>query len=339
MPAECSPSEIIVVGAGVLGLATAAELALRGRSVTVIDPGCPNASSVAAGMLAPAMEALLDACDMRRSALLKAARDLWPAFAEKTAITLCREGAEWRGAAVRAAHDRLIALGFQVRLTEDSGVFTPEDWRLEPVSALAALGRVAGVTMIKASASAVDPNGEGWRVWLADGARLDADRLVVATGWSSGAMTAPDAVAALMDRIIPIRGQIEVIAATPVAHILRSAEGYVAPGAGGGLAGASMDVGRTDLAPDATQTAHYRAVAATLTGQASGQGASRVGIRGASPDGLPMAGLTSPGLAVALAPRRNGWLLAPLVAATVADALDGTAPGPWATALEPTRFG
>ena len=47
--------DILVVGAGVLGLCTAAELARRGHAVTVVDPGGLNASAVAAGMIAPAM--------------------------------------------------------------------------------------------------------------------------------------------------------------------------------------------------------------------------------------------------------------------------------------------
>ena len=69
----------------------------------------------------------------------------------------------------------------------------------------------------------------------------------------------------------------------------------------------------------------------------------RVGVRGATPDGLPMAGQAAPGLWLALAPRRNGWLLAPLVGPVVSDAIEGRsvtggAPGPDAAALDPLRF-
>ncbi|HAJ04051.1 MAG TPA: FAD-dependent oxidoreductase, partial [Brevundimonas sp.] len=55
-----SSCDIAVIGAGVLGLSVAADLRARGRNVCVIDPGGANASSVAAGMIAPAMESLLD---------------------------------------------------------------------------------------------------------------------------------------------------------------------------------------------------------------------------------------------------------------------------------------
>jgi glycine oxidase len=60
--------------------------------------------------------------------------------------------------------------------------------------------------------------------------------------------------------------------------------------------------------------------------------------RGATPDGLPLVGPVAPGLAVALAPRRNGWLLAPLVGRLIAAYAAGADPGPHAAALDPLRF-
>ena len=54
--------QIVVAGAGAVGGTLAYVLARAGHSVTVIDPAASgaNASGVAAGMLAPAFEALLD---------------------------------------------------------------------------------------------------------------------------------------------------------------------------------------------------------------------------------------------------------------------------------------
>ncbi len=63
-----------------------------------------------------------------------------------------------------------------------------------------------------------------------------------------------------------------------------------------------------------------------------------VGVRGASADGWPYAGLLRPGLAVALAPRRNGWLLAPLIAGLVAEALQGNDPDPSLDRMSPGRI-
>src|SRR2546428_11095740 len=76
-----SEEQMIVVGAGVIGLAIAWRAAQRGLQPLVLDAGEPGAgaSGVAAGMLAPVTEA-----DFGEEALLElnleSAR-MWPAFA------------------------------------------------------------------------------------------------------------------------------------------------------------------------------------------------------------------------------------------------------------------
>jgi glycine oxidase len=72
--------DVAVVGAGVIGLASAWRLAATGASVVVIDaaPGS-GASGVAAGMLAPVFEARLGEEALWR--LNRASLDRWPAFA------------------------------------------------------------------------------------------------------------------------------------------------------------------------------------------------------------------------------------------------------------------
>ena len=97
-PGVTSDNDIVVIGAGVLGLCAALELQRRGCTVTVIDPGGENASSVAAGMIAPAMEAAIEKLDADHAALLRRARNIWPEFAEAFGVTLLAPGAEWRGA-------------------------------------------------------------------------------------------------------------------------------------------------------------------------------------------------------------------------------------------------
>jgi glycine oxidase len=312
-------------------------MAARGRRVAVIDPATGNASSVAAGMIAPVMETVLDGADAARAILLLAARDLWPDFAAATGIALYREGAEWRGGDVEAIQARIEALGFTARATRD-GLFIADDWRLDPVQALAALWALDGITRIYGQATAIAPTTAGWRVSGPDFGPVQAKAVVAATGWSPRALAAPDPVPELLELIHPIRGQLEHIAGPGLDHVVRGPNGYVAPAPGGVVSGASMQPGETDISPDAALSARYVEAARDLIGTATVASVSRVGIRGASPDGLPIAGLVAPGLAVALAPRRNGWLLGPLVADIVADALDGRAPGPWAGSLDPARF-
>jgi glycine oxidase len=63
------------------------------------------------------------------------------------------------------------------------------------------------------------------------------------------------------------------------------------------------------------------------------------GVRAATPDGLPMAGWSeAPGVALAAGPRRNGWLVAPLVARIVSACVTGRDAGPHAARLDPARF-
>ena len=64
--------DVVIVGAGVLGLCTAFELHRRGRTVLVVDPGEVNASLVAAGMIAPAMESAIDDVSVDRARLFQA---------------------------------------------------------------------------------------------------------------------------------------------------------------------------------------------------------------------------------------------------------------------------
>src|SRR5437868_9785796 len=57
MPAKGARMEIVIIGAGVIGLATAWRTAAGGATVTLVDPRpASGASAVAAGMLTPVSE-------------------------------------------------------------------------------------------------------------------------------------------------------------------------------------------------------------------------------------------------------------------------------------------
>src|SRR5438874_2659767 len=89
---------IVVVGAGVIGLAIAWRLAQRGATVTVLDKGAAGAgaSHAAAGMLAICAEA--EPGEETLVALGRASQALWPDFAAEleaaagTTVELRREG-------------------------------------------------------------------------------------------------------------------------------------------------------------------------------------------------------------------------------------------------------
>jgi glycine oxidase len=341
-PAPSRP-HVLVLGAGALGLACAAVLTRRGAAVSVLDPGGANASSVAAGMVAPAFEAAVEDADAARAALYRTARDRWPGFADAFAIDLDRSGARWVGDPAPLL-ERMRALGFSVEATAE-GFVTDEDWLVDPGQALEALRRSVergGGRLLAGRAAAVMPEADGLCVRTAAGDALEADAVVLAAGWAAGRI-AVAGLEPMLAAIGPIRGQIVELEATPgaPAGVVRAQGVYLIPRAGRVLAGATMEAGEVGLEPDPAISERLRlaAVAAVPALAGAAPVAARVGVRGASPDGLPMAGATGvPGIAAALAPRRNGWLFAPLVAEIVAAAVFGKDAGPEGEALRPDRF-
>jgi len=335
-----SSSPIVIIGAGVLGLCTAFELYRRGRAVVVVDPGEANASRVAAGMIAPAMESAIDEVSPDHARLLRAGRDLWPDFAQAAGVVLARRPAEWRGGDVDGIEARLRALGFDVRREGDRTV-TNEDYQVDPAQALMALQAALGDAVVFGRVTAVERLDQGWHVHVGP-VTIDAGVVVLATGADGAIPGLPDAAREQVEAIQPIRGQIGLVAQPLSDHVLRGPGAYVAPLADGVVIGATMEPGRRDTAPEA-ETADRLTTAAWRVLDRAPEPLSiewRVGVRGATGDGLPLAGPAPGGedLFMALAPRRNGWLLGPLVAAVVADAIEGRAPSPEARALDPGRF-
>jgi glycine oxidase len=333
-------TDILVIGAGVLGLCTAVALTRRGRDVIVLDPGGANASSVAAGMIAPAIESFVDGATAEHARLLREAARLWT---DIPAVRLKPAPAIWRGEDGERTVAALQGLGFTASLDEQGQVHAADDVQLDPVGALADLRSLLKTPVVGGAALRIDRAGEGWAVET-DAGRIEAAKVVLATGAAEPLPGLPENVAALIRQIAPIRGQIGFTAQTLTGTVMRGAGGYVAPTEGGSLIGATMEPGRRDLEPDAEVGAALAAMAAALVECEIEDGIYwRVGVRGATPDGLPMAGASGePGLYLALAPRRNGWLLGPLVGRVVADEIaggdrSGSDPG-HAAALDPLRF-
>ncbi|QYF88306.1 FAD-binding oxidoreductase [Brevundimonas sp. PAMC22021] len=328
----------MVIGAGVLGLCAALELQRRGRSVVVIDPGGDNASSVAAGMIAPAMEAAIEDVDAGHAALLRRARDLWPDFADAFGITLLARGAEWRGVGIHDLERRMRALGFDVRRDRDVLTATQE-LQVDPVQAMQAMRHRARTIAGQVSAMRRE---EGRWIVTHQGEETTAKVVVLATGAAPSPAGLPAVTARLFDAIQPIRGQIGRLDTPLVDHAVRGQGVYVAPGTTGAVVGATMDVGRRDLEPDPVLGERLMTAASgLLTRDLSNHPVEwKVGVRGASPDGLPIVG-RAPGaddLWLSLAPRRNGWLLGPLAGQIIAQGVTGKPAGANARRLEPGRF-
>lgn len=336
--------KITVAGAGALGLTTALALADTGAQVTVFDPAGEgaNASGVAAGMLAPAFESVLDSAAAPHFDLLSAARDLWPALEARIDLVVDRSGAAAVGDAnlLARADAGLRRLGLHPtelsRRTLDglapgldaawrAGILTREDWRIEAAEALAALRRAAAA------------KGVVFRPQAATGFE-GADHLVIATGAGRDlAVVAPELV-----HLAPIKGHILRAEAEPYGGIVVRGEGaYVTAAPGGLTVGATMQAGVADPQVVEAEAAPLKAAGARLfPALANAPTRAYAGIRAATPDGLPMIGRgRHHGVLLAVGARRNGWLLAPLAARIIAACLTEGDPGPFAARLDPSRFG
>ncbi|MBW8815622.1 MAG: FAD-dependent oxidoreductase [Caulobacterales bacterium] len=333
------PIAVTVAGAGVLGLASAIALADAGCRVTVCDPGGPNASSIAAGMLAPVFEAVLDEAVRPHLDLLVAARDLWPGFAARTGVALDRSGALAVGEAAWLDEVAARFAALQLRPTEIGGatarglapglaeawpraLMTREDWQVDAPTALNALRRAAADA------------GVAFRTAVARGPG-EADVLVLATGAHASAQ----ALAPELSALSPIKGHIVRVATEAAGAVVRSQGVYAAPGSGMAF-GATMEAGRDDVGVDPALGEPLHAAGLRLFPGLAGLPVQvAAGVRAATPDALPLAGLSvAPGVILATGARRNGWLLAPLVARVVVAGVTGADAGPYAAQLDPRRF-
>ena len=347
-------ARVLVAGAGVFGSSIALVLAQAGACVTVADPAATgdNASGVAAGMLAPAFEALLDPAMAGQFERLRMARNLWPAFLQRlngADIGMRKAGAIWVGGDLDAREQAMTTLGARTeRLTAaqltqrlpgvaatQGGIHTDDDWRLNPAAALIALRGAA----IEAGAAFVGQSLSGFAGGigrLADGATMLSDMLVIATG------AAPCRLAPELAGLRPIKGHILNYPTLTgwQGPTLRFDRGYIVGGADGLHIGATMEAGLDDRTIDAAAVARLQAMGEALYPDLSAKiPFARAAVRAATADGFPLVGPSSqPGVLLAVGARRNGWLLAPLVAAMTAAYLAGGDPGPDAPLFEARRF-
>jgi glycine oxidase len=369
-------SEVLVVGAGVIGLACAWRATQRGLSVRVIDRDTPGAgaSRVAAGMLAPVGEAswgeeallqlnldsaraypefaaeLEDASGLpvgyRRSGALYIALDVDEAEELRRHHELQRSlglAAEW----LRPAECRELEAGLAPGIA--GGVHAADDAEVDPrtlVGALVAAIGGAGGEIIP-GADATDAVIEGERllgVRIANGRELLADRVVLATGsWSGSASWLPDD---LRPPVRPVKGEVVNLrgaAAPPVSErIVATPRVYVVPRPDGRVVvGATVEERGFDLTVTAGGVHELLREAYRVLPEIAELEFSEAlaGLRPGTPDNAPMIGCGSlDGLVVATGHYRNGILLAPITADAVAAMLAGDDPPAVVAPMAPERF-
>ncbi|HZV25720.1 MAG TPA: glycine oxidase ThiO [Acidothermaceae bacterium] len=353
--------DVVIVGGGVIGLAIAWRAALRGLTVTVLDPAPGmGASHHGAGMLAPVTEVHYGEEDLLRLNLAAALR--YPSFVEEleessgTAVGYRATGtlAVAFDADDKAALDDLH--GYQATLGLSSQPVTARECReLEPYLSTAVRGgllvegdhqvdprRLVAALLVACARAGVDVHHVAARQLRVEGNRvvgvdqLDAGSVVLAAGcWSADLRGLPaDALPPeALPPVRPVKGQIlrlhddveHPMLRRNVRALVRGRPIYLVPRADGEIVlGATSEDKGFDTRLTVEGTGDLLADARELLPRVSEIELveASVGLRPGSPDNAPMIGAGAlPGLVVATGHYRNGILLAPITADAVADLL------------------
>ena len=364
-------TNVVVVGAGVVGCAVAYELACRGARVQVLDRRDvgQGATQASAGVLAPFIEAhesstLLElgvrslerydefvarvvedsgsAVQYLRSGTLEIALDT-------AALTRLRAWAAkglTRGLAAEVL-DAKATREAEPQLSEavQGGLLVSMHGFVGASDLVAALRRAAGAHGVSflpsTSATRISVEGDGLRVEAA-GDRIDCETVVLAAGSWSGQVEV-SGVAPVPVR--PVRGQLLHLGwpSSPLTRVIWAERCYLVPWNDGSvLAGATVEeVGFDERATvegvqqliDAVSELTPHAAQAWFKGV-------RVGLRPWTSDNLPVIGPSGrvPNLVYATGHFRNGILLAPLTASIVCDLILDQKQDPALDHTTPSRF-
>ncbi|MFS2291966.1 MAG: glycine oxidase ThiO [Actinomadura sp.] len=344
--------EIVIIGAGVVGLATAWRAAAGGAAVTLVDPDPGGgASSVAAGMLTPVSEVTYGEEPLLRLGL--ASRDRYGAFvAELEEATGLETGYRTDGILqVAFDSDDLRHLDELRRFQESLGIaaealtgrecrrlepmlapgvrgglLAPDDGSIDPrrlTAALLTAAEKAGARLVRRRAAGLlveDDAAAGVR--LDDGTAVRGDRVLLAAGaWSGGLEGLPPGA---VPPVRPVKGQV-IRLRTPVPFLGRATRGlvkgspvYLVPREDGEIVlGATQE----EMGFDTRVTAGglwelLRDARELLPGITELEFAEvSAGLRPGSPDNAPVMGPSGlPGLVLGTGHFRNGVLLTPVSA-------------------------
>jgi len=358
---EARSYDAVFVGGGVIGLACAWRAAQRGARVAVLERAEPpaGATNVAAGMLAPVGELSFGEPELLELTLASAR--LYPDFvAELEAASGADVGHLRRGALhvaldrdeaaqLRRVHDLQLELGLEAEwlaprrcralepgLTPsfNGGVLAAGEASVDPralARALAAALAEAGGEL-RTGCEVVAGVFDGERlagVRTAAGEEVRADAVVLSAGaWSGAAAWLPEAA---RPPVRPVRGEVLELRGrdgeAPCERIVCSERVYLVPRADGRLViGATQEERGFDTAVTAGGVYEllreaYRLLPEVAEMELVGAVA---GLRPGTPDNLPRVGPGEiDGLLLATGHFRNGILLAPLAAETLAAHLAG----------------
>jgi glycine oxidase len=367
-----APSDVVVIGSGIVGCAVAYELARRGVSVDVIDDRqiAMGATQASAGVLAPYIEAREDSpfLDLTVKGLA-----LYDEFVSRVcadsghSVPYRRTGtfdvaldeADFRGlkvnaellsrrgvpallldrAAVRKEEPQVVDDAIGALMIEEHGFVGAADL----TRALAAAARKFGAQLLEANCVRISRDGDELVLDTDKGTLRTGAAVIAAGSWSS--QIAIDGVETPVP-VRPVRGQLLWLGwrAAPLRRVTWSSRCYLVPWDDGTLlVGATVEEAGFDERATVAGVRDLLEAVCELVPQAWSAGfkSARVGLRPATPDGLPIIGASTviPGLFYATGHYRNGVLLAPLTAMLLADAMVNDRVDPLLTAVAPSRFG
>jgi len=363
--------KIVIVGGGIIGCATALELAKAGCAVTLLERATPGAeaSGAAAGLLAP----LGESAD---TAFAKLAIESWRRYPEVVRDLRERTGIDVeyvtrgtiyplataedvRAAEARLRHEWAHEVGIQAW---DAGDIRSREPALSPeirgamfvrgdhwvnnqrlVVAYAQAAAAAGVVVMTGTAvSRILVEDGHARGVVVEGERYEADAVLLAAGAWTGALAASFGGKL---RIEPRRGQMIALSHVPpaITHAIHGDDVYLVPRPSGELLiGATVERVGFQRAVTASAVAGLLTAAMALVPALANRPISRTwyGFRPWAPDSLPILGPWPgiQGLFVATAHYRNGILLAPITARLMTEMMTHGQPSLDIKDFLPNRF-
>jgi glycine oxidase ThiO len=331
-----SGSEIIVIGGGAIGLATAIELRLLGAEVTVLDSNLQAAAGhAAAGMLAPQAERILPGSMLD---LCLASRNLYPEWINKIESISGLDPGYWQCGILAPYYDQTSTdVGWldrstihqhQAGLNSDilGGYWYPADGQVDNRALMRSLliaCRYLGINL-RDRVEVMNIHRQQGRVThlATNQGDISAQHYVLTTGaWSQQLLAIP---------VVPRKGQMLSVlvppahrANLPLQQVLFGEEIYIVPRLDGTIivGATSEDVGfATHNTLDGIKQLTTNALKLFPSLQDFPLQETWWGFRPATPDELPILGASNEAnLTLATGHYRNGILLTPITARLIAD--------------------
>ena len=355
--------KIVVIGAGIAGLAIGWRLAQAGQEVTILERAQPGrgATWASAGMLAVTAELLHSGSD--EITFARHSNDLWPTFAkeieaqsgrsigyEASGTLLLAEDVQMLGRLARQVESRpgleLVDAG-RVReiaplVTGDvaGGLWSPGEARVNNralgVAMAIALQKAGGTLKTNEAVVRIERRENRAAVAHTPFGLHHADTFVLAAGAWSGLLEEK------LAPIVPVKGEMILLTPPPGVTlpgcVIWGNGVYAVPRKEGLAVGATAEeVGFDTALTDEARASLHAAVAKLMPSLKNWTIADQwAGLRPKGPDGLPLLGPTSlDGLWLAGGQYRNGILFAPAVAETMCRQILG---GEGIAAFDPRRF-